>query len=126
MKVSARVAIPVVTAILVSGGLIGYAWWQLNSTEWRLQQQVRALADKEGQAAQSGATMSVDDAVDAGDVVLVHLRQGDLLSLQGDWANAEKEYQASVDAGGGIPALRKLAQAQLQRREIDKVKASIH
>ena len=42
-----------------------------------------------------------------------------------EWAKAQEEYQASVDAGGGIPALRKLAQAQMQRRDMKEVEKTI-
>ena len=123
MKVSARFLIPLLAAVLLTGGLLGYAWWQLSVTQGQLQQRVRTIADQEQQTTQSA--QNTLEPADTGDVVLIHLRQGDLLVLQGDWSAAEKEYQTSVDAGGGIPALRKLAQAQMQRREIAKVKQTI-
>ena len=64
-------------------------------------------------------------AIDPRDRALLHLRQGDLLALKGDWAGAEKEYRASVENDGGLPALRKLAQAQLQRRDIEGVERTL-
>lgn len=62
---------------------------------------------------------------DPRDRALLHLRQGDLLALKGQWAGAQTEYEKSVKNGGGLPALRKLAQAQLQRRNIDGARATI-
>ncbi len=126
MKFPARILIPVVAAILLAGGVLGYAWWQLSTVQQRLQEQVHTLTEREDAAISSGSgTTMRDDPLDAGDVVLIHLRQGDLLGLQGDWAAAEKEYRISVSAGGGIPALRKLATAQMQRRDIPQVKETI-
>lgn len=125
MKLSARIIIPLLAALLLAGGILGFAWWQLRLTQERLQERVDALADRQPATA-SGATVGEPDAsIESGDVVLIHLRQGDLLALQGDWAAAEREYQASVDAGGGIPALRKLATAQMQRRAIKDVRETI-
>ncbi len=125
MKLSPRALIPILAAILLAGGVLGYAWWQLHSTQEQLQDRVRKLAERQTGESGSGQMVIEQDSLETGDIVLLHLRQGDLLALQGDWAAAEKEYQASVDAGGGIPALRKLAQAQMQRREMTKVKATI-
>jgi tetratricopeptide (TPR) repeat protein len=59
-----------------------------------------------------------DAPVATDDESLLRLRQGDMYSMRGDWKSAEDAYQQSVDAGGGLTALRKLAQAQLQRRDI--------
>lgn len=125
MKLSARVLTPILAAFLLTAAVLSYAWWQLNITQESLQRRVRALTEQQDQVAVSGSGTTTPEPVDGGDVILIHLRQGDLLALQGNWGGAEKEYQASVDAGGGISALRKLAQAQMQRREIEKVKATI-
>ena len=103
MKFPARYLIPVVAAVLLAGGVLGFAWWQLSTVQLRLQERVRSLAEEQDTLDRSGSGATVqEDPLDAGDVVLIHLRQGDLLGLQGDWAGAEKEYQMSVDAGGGI------------------------
>lgn len=126
MKVPARVFIPLIAAILLAGGVLGYALWQLSSVQQRLQERVRTLAEQDDATTLSGSGMTMrGDPLDSTDLVLIHLRQGDLLGLQGDWANAENEYRLSVDAGGGIPALRRLASAQMQRREISQVKDTI-
>ena len=123
MKFPARVIIPLLAAILLAGGVLGYAWWQLSATQEQLRMRMRTLVE-EKQGTSSIAAREQEPA-DTGDRVLIHLRQGDLFVLQGDWTGAEKEYQASVDAGGGIAALRKLAQVQMQRREVAKVKGTI-
>jgi thioredoxin-like negative regulator of GroEL len=62
---------------------------------------------------------------ETGDRVLLHLRQGDLLALQGEWGKAQDEYKQAVDLGGGIPALRKLSDAQMQRRDMAGAKQTI-
>jgi len=49
---------------------------------------------------------------------LYHLRKGDVFALQGEWPKAKKEYEEAVRKHGGLPALRKLAQAELQQRNI--------
>ncbi|MBI2635747.1 tetratricopeptide repeat protein [Candidatus Peregrinibacteria bacterium] len=126
MKYSARILVPVVAAVALAGGVLGYAWWQLSTVQRQLQEQVRTIAEREDAITSSGSgSAAVNDYIDSGDIVLVHLRQGDILGLRGDWAAAEKEYQISVNAGGGIPALRKLASAQIQRREIPQVRETI-
>ncbi len=125
MRFPARLIVPVLAALLLVGSALGYAWWQLRETEARLRQEARAAAEMESLPGGTGSGTVRASPEDAGDIVLIRLRQGDLLALQGEWASAEREYQASVDAGGGIPALRKLAQAQMQRREIEKVRGTI-
>ncbi len=124
MRLSARFLVPIIAAVALAGGLLGYAWWQLRDTEYFLRTQIQKTDTGEQAVTATGAVASsVDDTT--GDIVLIHLRQGDLLALQGDWSGAEREYQQSADAGGGIAALRRLAQAQMQRREIDKVQGTI-
>jgi tetratricopeptide (TPR) repeat protein len=120
VKIPARILVPVLAALLVVGGVLGLIWWQLGDSadHWRTQLRQRQQSSADGLTA-------APDSADTGDQVLIHLRQGDLLALQGDWGEAEKEYEASVKLGGGIPALRKLAQAQMQRRELDQVARTV-
>ncbi len=120
MKVSARVVVPVFAALLIVGLLLGVLWWQLMQARQAISLHIGA-----GRTEIPDTSLGDSQLFDAGDQVLMHLRQGDLLGLQGEWAGAEREYQASVDAGGGLPALQKLAQAQLQRRDITGAKATI-
>lgn len=122
MKVPPRIAVPIAFALACAVGVLLLVWWQL-------QQSAAVL-----QAPTGGSGITLTDlapsftataAVDPRDRALLHLRQGDLLALKGNWAEAEKEYRASVDNDGGLPALRKLAQAQLQRRDIDGVRRTV-
>jgi tetratricopeptide (TPR) repeat protein len=55
---------------------------------------------------------------DSRDLSLLKLREGDLFALRGEWAEAVKAYEEAVKLNGGLPALRKLALSQLQRRDM--------
>jgi tetratricopeptide (TPR) repeat protein len=130
MKVPYRFVVPVIAAVLLAGSLLGYAWWQLHESSMTLREQLQQMmsgGSRSSAASEQGGNASLDDTpmTSADDAVLIHLRQGDLMSLQGDWSGAEHEYESAVAAGGGVAALRKLATAQMQRREIDKVKKTI-
>ncbi len=116
MKIPARILAPILLACACAGALIVFLWWQLS--------QSAALLNKPQTTATGSYIPDPIAFIDntplvTGDVALIHLRQGDLLSLRGEWTEAEEEYRQSVEAGGGLPALRKLAQAQLQRRDMD-------
>ena len=122
MKIPPRIAVPVGFAILCAAGVLLLVWWQLRESAQLLQSPTGG----------SGVTLSdltpsitPTAAIDPRDRALLHLRQGDLLALKGDWAGAEKEYRASVENDGGLPALRKLAQAQLQRRDIEGMQRTL-
>lgn len=120
MKIPTRITVPVSLAMLCAGGVLVFVWWQLSeATRVRLQPATPSAGT--GQVI-IPATLS---PADARDQALLHLRQGDLLALRGEWAAAEKAYQAAVDAQGGLPALRKLVLAQLQRRDMTGVRASV-
>ncbi len=126
MRIGLRIIVPVVAAVLIVAGLLTFLLLQLSTAGKALQQQAN---DRAGAALLGSVQPQADSPVPlptaADDQALVHLRQGDLLALQNDWAGAEKEYQASVDADGGLPALKKLAQAQLQRRDTDGARATL-
>ena len=123
MRISPRIWIPVAAAVGVAGILLFLLWWQLSETAKRLKEELKDVSILP--AITDTFTPTEIDANTA-DVALLHLRKGDLFALQGEWNEAENEYKAAVDAGGGLSALRKLAQAQLQRRNIDGVRATIH
>lgn len=122
MPVPARIAAPVSAAVLCVLGAGAFLFWQLDSTRALLTQ---GLQPQTASGDTVTAPQIADVPVDTGDESLLHLRQGDLLGLHGDWKSAESEYQKSVDAGGGLTALRKLAQAQLQRRNIRGAQATL-
>lgn len=119
MKVPARILAPVALACVCAATLMGVLWWQLRQSTEILKGQQFVDTDVIAQV----DTAVIEDT--GGDASLIHLRQGDLLALRGEWADAEEEYQKSVRAGGGLPALRKLAQAQLQRRNIRGVENTL-
>jgi len=115
MRIPPRILVPVIAAVLTVGVIIGFLFWQLEGTRALLQKtlDLPGITDNLG-LLQPDATVDPETA----DEALLHLRRGDMQSLRGEWAGAVTEYQLAVDAGGGLPALRKLAQAQLQRRDI--------
>ena len=122
MKISARITAPIVCALICAGALVAFLWWQLTQSTEILRRVTTENID-EPLIMQSVDTIGA--AVDPRDQALFHLRQGDLLALRGQWAEAQTEYEKAVDAKGGLPALRKLAQAQLQRRDINGVHSTL-
>jgi tetratricopeptide (TPR) repeat protein len=117
MPIPPRIAIPVLSAIIVAGASGGFLFYQLDNTRALLTQELTATQTGTGTAEMIQA-IPTDAPVDSGNAALLHLRKGDVLGVRGDWQEAQTEYQLSVDAGGGLTALRKLAQAQLQRRDV--------
>ncbi len=118
-KPSLRIAIPVLAAVLVTASVVAVVSWQLQATAERLR-----LSPMPPDAV-AGPTDTPADTGAGGDEVLLKLRQGDLAALAGEWKEAQTDYEGAVRLGGGIPALRKLAQAQMQRRDMDAVNATI-
>jgi len=121
MKIAPKIIVPVLLAILCAGALIVFLWWQLTTSTQLLQGQKYNESDIFGMTQNTTA----DPVYATDDVSLIHLRQGDLFALRGEWSNAQHEYDLAVQAGGGLPALRKLAQAQMQRRDIKGVNATV-
>lgn len=123
MSIQARITAPIIFAFLCAGALVAFLWWQLSqSTE--ILRQATTPEMQQVISPQAGSSM-LDTPIDPRDRALLHLRQGDLLALRGEWADAQEEYESAVDAGGGLPALRKLAQAQMQRRDISGVRSTL-
>lgn len=116
-----RFLAPIAVAALIVAGIL---WLLLE----QLQQDTETLRQGLVPIQESGAllpTPTTESTIDASDHMLIALRQGDLYALQGNWANAVESYQKAVDLEGGVPALRKLATAQLQRRDLEGVKTTI-
>ena len=99
---------------------MAFLWWQLKEST-RL---IKPLS-METTALVPGPSPVAPEIIGDEDASLIHLRRGDLFAERGEWADAQEEYAKSVDAGGGLPSLRKLAQSQLQRRDIKGVEATI-
>lgn len=122
MSIPARITAPIVCALLCAAALVAFLWWQLTQSTEILR---RATTETVETPVIPQTTTAVSAVVDPRDQALFHLRQGDLLSLRGQWAEAQEEYEKAVDANGGLPALRKLAQAQLQRRDMNGVQSTL-
>jgi tetratricopeptide (TPR) repeat protein len=117
---SPRIVIPIIFAVACAGSLTALLGWQVART--------RMLLSNQMLAAQNAPTHTIaipDLQLTTRDTSLVALRAGDIAALQGNWAEAEKQYRSAADARGGLPALRKLAQAQLQRRDLPGVQQTI-
>ncbi|MBM3231645.1 tetratricopeptide repeat protein [Candidatus Peregrinibacteria bacterium] len=121
MKLPPRILAPMLLAFLCAGALMVFLWWQLKeSTRLIRPTTFETSGLLGGPAAPVTDTISGDE-----DASLLHLRRGDILAQRGEWPEAQEEYEKSVEADGGLPALRKLAQAQLQRRDIKGVRGTL-
>ena len=116
----ARILAPILLALACAGALMAFFWWQLATSTVALTRE----SDRADAIIREPAVGN-DGPVDPRDRSLLHLRQGDVLAARGEWAQAQEEYGESVRAGGGLPALRKLAQIQLQRRDMPGVRSTI-
>jgi len=112
MRIPLRIIVPVALATACAGVLIAFLWWQLTQSTMILNNPT-AITNETNLI----PTQISDLPIDPRDQALVYLRQGDLFALRGEWKDAQEEYEKAVKADGGLPALRKLAQAQLQRRD---------
>lgn len=123
MRPSPRIAIPVLFAVACAGALTAGLGWQVSRTRALLSEHIGAVPLQEGQtgALPDDAGLGLLGRQDA----VTAIRAGDLAALDGSWTDAERLYQQAVDARGGVPALRKLAQAQIQRREYTEAKRTI-
>lgn len=97
-----------------------FLWWQLKESTRLINPQAIETTTLTTSPTAVTPEMTGDE-----DASVIHLRRGDLFAERGEWADAQDEYQKSVDTGGGLPALRKLAHAELQRRDIKGVEATI-
>ncbi len=122
MTIPPRIWIPISAALAIAGLLIFLLWLQFSEAAEGLKKEIQRVMNLPGAEETETNTDTYRGATNS---ALLHLRQGDLHALQGEWAKAEEEYLASAEAGGGVAALRKLAQAELQRRDIDGVKETI-
>ncbi|MBT3599114.1 tetratricopeptide repeat protein [Candidatus Peregrinibacteria bacterium] len=122
MKLQVRIIAPVVLAIICAGTLATFLWWQLSQSTLLLQ---RSASEQEVTIDTNSDVISTTVLTDPRDQALFHLRQGDMLAVRNEWAGAAAQYEQAVEAGGGLPALRKMAQAQLQRRDMKGVQETI-
>ena len=121
MKIPSRIIAPVLLAAVCAGLLMSFLWWQLTQSTLQLSGQQFVDTDLLGTPVQ---TIS-DIPIDSGDASLMPLRQGDILALRGEWSEAQTQYEKAVKSGGGLAALRKLAQSQLQRRDTKGIRSTL-
>ncbi|MAE68422.1 MAG: tetratricopeptide repeat protein [Candidatus Peribacteraceae bacterium] len=100
---------------------MAFLWWQLTQSTLQLSGQKFTDTDLLGAPI---PTVS-DIPIDSDDASLLHLRQGDIYALRGEWEEAQEQYESAVKSGGGLAALRKLAQAQLQRRDMKGIRSTL-
>lgn len=122
-KLPLRIVLPSMAAVATAAGILLFLWWQAQSSASRVKQELLQVTNIMERI--HGSILTTDISLTGGDAALLHVRKGDLASLQGDWKAAEEEYQESVNADGGLSALRKLAHAQLQRRQYDDLRDTI-
>ena len=122
MKIPPRIIAPVLLAAACAGALLAFLWWELTQSTLLLPRQQKLI---DLNFLGTPITSESDSPVDSGDLSLLHLREGDIFAMRGEWKHAQDEYQQSVEVGGGLPALRKLAQAQLQRRDSNGVESTV-
>jgi len=121
MAISRRVWVPASLAFLCVAVIGAYLFLQLDGTRQFLLN-MRAQTS----SASGSGVIRLNSLPDVGDdASLLSLRKGDVFALRGEWSQAEAAYKESVSNGGGLTALRKLAQAQLQRRDIKAAQATL-
>lgn len=113
-----RFLLPLVLALACTVALVGGLLWQLKSRTRDLTATV-----KPGQ--KTASVLPVVETIDPRDTALMAMRQGDVKALQGQWGAARDAYARAVDADGGLAALRKLAQAELQLGDKDALAGTI-
>lgn len=121
MKVPLRIIAPILLATVCAGLFIALLWWQLTQSTLALKNGMVPTIQEDDPF----APVQQEVVIDPRNRSLLYLREGDLFALRGEWKNALEHYQLSLDEGGGLPALRKLAQAQLQLRDIDGVQSTM-
>ncbi len=92
---------------------------------WQLKSSARGLTATVKPGEPRASVLPVIETIDPRDTALMAMREGDVKALQGQWTAARLAYTQAVAAEGGLPALRKLAQAQLQLGEKDDLARTI-
>ncbi len=126
VKISPRVAIPVIVALILSGASAAVFLWQIHASVRTIESSFRRTGGETEMIKKILPTGEVSFVAEANlSEALLELRQGEIFELKGEWKQAQEHYALSVQAGGGSPALKKLASIQLQRREFDGVRTTI-
>jgi len=125
MKIPARILIPVLFALLCTALLLAFLWWQLTAASHSVIRRTAEPGTQSDSLTGSGGIETVLSPADSRDLALLHLREGDLYAVRGEWADAAVSYEQAVAMDGGLPALRKLALAELQRRDMGGLQETI-
>ncbi len=115
--------LPIMLAAVCAAALILTLWWQVMQGKLALRRTISQQSKQDTLLQATLPDLVLSD--DGSDTAALHMRRGDLLLLQGEFAAAQTEYQQAVDKSGGLSALRKLAQVQLQRRDLEAVTKTI-
>ncbi len=126
VKISPRIAVPVLIALALGGASAAVFLWQIHSSVRTIESSFQAQGGttdllKKILPTRTGSPLENVNQSEA----LMELRQGEIFELRGEWKQAQDHYGKSVTTGGGSPALKKLASIQLQRRQFDEAKKTI-
>lgn len=119
---SANVIAPMALAVLLVAGLLAVLFFRLEQARALLLEHL-PLTDASPAADPRAETVLQGDSYEY--AALASMREGDLAARRNNWATAEAAYDAAVKAEGGLPALRKLAHAQLQRRRYQETRSTL-
>lgn len=119
------ILLPIIIAAVLAAGLILTLWWQVVQGKLALQNILSKQKDDPEQQMVNATLPNLSLSDDQSDTAAAHMHKGDVLLLQGEFSAAQDEYQLAVNKSGGLTALRKLAQVQLQRRDLDGVSVTI-
>lgn len=114
--------IPVGFAVVCALVLIGFAWWQIRLAA--VQNFAKNTETTTPLVQEQPDTNNSEPVLQFGGTVGA-LRQGDLLAEQGRWSEALKLYTQVAAEEGGLLAIRKVAQAQLQLAQYDDAQQTI-
>jgi tetratricopeptide (TPR) repeat protein len=126
MKIPPRIAVPLLLAVLLAA-VIGLLFlWQIHASVGMIESSFQSPGGNPGFIRKILAPPKERTSDSASQSqALIKLRQGEAFEYKGIWKQAEAMYADSVAAGGGVPALRKLAAIELQRREYDAARQTI-
>lgn len=126
MKFPLRIIAPIGLALIASLIIGGVFLWQINASVHTIESSFQSTRGSSIlEKILPGTTRNVPGIPQNQSQALTALRQGEVFEMKGEWKRAEEKYQESVDVGGGISALRRLAGIQLQRRAFDRASATI-
>lgn len=120
MKISPRIWVPVSLALLLCIGAGVFLLWHIKLSVGLIEKSTNIIRTTSSRVVDSMRTIPTpNDNLTLDAQALTLLREGEALMLQGEIQQAEDKFEGSVQAGGGAPALRKLLESQLQRRNYD-------